>query len=392
MKKPLDPLLAIRYQPFDDQLTLRGSYTKSFIAPTLFELYGPSSIGFSNDLTNFQQYNGGNLGNIGQTNEKGGSNPNLNPTVAENWTVGFVYSPKQLKGLTFTVDYYRIREDEIVGVNDDRGALQDVELKGPASPYAQFTSFKNYVGEPGAVPITAPGQISGDPTGVFFYNPVNNIGTDKYQAMDLQLDYTWEMAGIGRFDFSAKGTYIFNYFLDSPGSPGEQTAGFGTAATNNGSIPRWDSYAALDYTRGGWDVVVANKYISHLTDIDDGEPIAYYTSWDVSVSYKFSQSDVGMLSFFKGLTLKVGVNDVFNRQPSNDYDTFAQDNADISLYSPIARFVYSSRRSTTSSDGRPERSRLWKASRRRPRKGRLLFLSGTAAARRAGKAVFDSKG
>lgn len=339
-KKPVTPLIALRYQPIDDQLTLRASYTKSFIAPSLFQLYGPSSVGFSNDLTNFQQYNGGNLGNIGQANEEGGSNPGLRPSGAENVTFGFVYSPKAVKGLSFTVDYYRIREDDIVGVADDVAALQSVELMGPASPYAQFTALKNFVGKPGSVPITAPGQIAGDPTGVFFTNSDENIGEDKYGGLDVQIDYTWEMPSIGRFDFSNKDTYIFNYFLDTPGSPGEETAGFGTFFTNNGTIPRLRAYTSVDFTRGGWEAVLANTFISHVNDIDDGEHINYYPSWDVSLSYKFSQSDPGMLSMVRGLTLKVGVNDLFDRQPSTDYDTFSQDNSDISTYSPIARFVY----------------------------------------------------
>ena len=81
-QEPTDPLLAIRYQPIDDQLTFRASYTKSFLAPSLFNLYGPTSFGFSNDLTNFQQYNGSVIGNDGQTNESGGSNALLEPTLA----------------------------------------------------------------------------------------------------------------------------------------------------------------------------------------------------------------------------------------------------------------------------------------------------------------------
>lgn len=340
VKRPTDPLLAIRYQPFDDQLTLRGSYTKSFIAPSLFELYGPASVGFSNDLTNFQQYNGGNLGNIGQANEEGGSNPNLRPTIAENWTAGVVYSPKFAKGLTFTVDYYRIRESDIVSVADDVAALQDVELKGPASPYAQFTSLKNFIGKPGAVPITAPGQIGIAPSAVYFLNTDVNLGSDKYEGLDVEIDYTWEIPSVGRFDFTNRDTVIFNYFLDTPGSPGEETAGFGTLATNNGTIPRLRSYSVLDFTRGGWEATLANTYISSVTDFDDGEHINYYITWDASVSYHFSQSDPGLLSLFKGLTMKVGVNDLFDRQPSPDYDTFSQDNSDISTYSPIARFVY----------------------------------------------------
>jgi hypothetical protein len=36
----------------------------------------------------------------------------------------------------------------------------------------------------------------------------------------------------------------------------------------------------------------------------------------------------------------VGCNDLLNRQPSTDYNIFATNNADISTYSPVARFVY----------------------------------------------------
>ena len=100
------------------------------------------------------------------------------------------------------------------------------------------------------------------------------------------------------------------------------------------------AYTVLDFTRGGWDAVLANTFITHVNDIDDGEHINYYPSWDVSLSYRFSQSDPSFLGMMKGLTLKVGVNDLFDRQPSTDYDTFIQDNSDISTYSPIARFVY----------------------------------------------------
>ena len=337
--EPTDPLLALRYQPMDDQLTIRGSFTKSFIAPTLFQLYGPGGIGFSNDLTDFQPYGGGAvIGNDGQANESSGSNPNLNPSVAQNWTVGFVYSPKYVKGLTFTVDYYKIRESSIVGTTADVAALQSVELLGPASPFAQFTSLKNFVGKPGAVPITAPGQIAGNPTGVFFVNQDENIGTDKYEGLDVQIEYTWEMAGIGRFDFINKDTFNFNYFLDSPGNLGTETAAMADAS--NGTTPRLRSYTALDFTRGGWDAVLANTYISGVTDDGDFESVSYYTSWDASISYRFSQSDPGVLSYLKGMTLKVGCNDLFDRQPSTDYNVFSTDDADISTYSPIARFVY----------------------------------------------------
>ena len=336
--QPTDPLLAIRYQPIDDQLTFRASYTKSFLAPSLFNLYGPTGFGFTNDLTNFQPYGGGPvISNDGQGNEESGSNPALQPTLATNWTAGFVYSPKQVKGLTITADFYRIYETSLVGSLNDVFALQDVELKGPASQYAKYTSLVNYVGQPGAVAITAPGQIAGNPTGVYFVNSLSNTGDAKYEGLDVELEYTWEMAGIGRFDFVNKDTATFNYFFDSPGSIGLETAG--AADAGNGTIPRLHAYTSLNFNRGGWNVLLANTYISGVTDDDDGESVKYYTSWDGSVAYTFSQSDFGG-QYLKGLTLKVGCNDLFDRQPSNDYDTFSANNADISTYSPVARFVY----------------------------------------------------
>ena len=145
------------------------------------------------------------------------------------------------------------------------------------------------------------------------------------------------MAGIGRFDLVNKDTATFNYFFDSPGSPGIETAAMGDAG--NGTIPRLHSYTSLDFSRGGWNVLLANTYYSGVTDDDDQESIRYYTSWDGAVSYTFSQSDFGG-EYLKGLTLKVGCNDLFNRQPSTDYDTFSANDADISTYSPIARFLY----------------------------------------------------
>ena len=94
------------------------------------------------------------------------------------------------------------------------------------------------------------------------------------------------------------------------------------ADAGNGTIPRLHSYTALVFTRGGWSALLANTYISGVTDDDDGESVKYYTSWDGALSYTFSQSDPGG-QLLKGLMLKVGCNDLFNRQPSNDYDTFS---------------------------------------------------------------------
>jgi len=337
-KKPTVPLVALRYQPFNDELTLRGSYTQSFISPSLYQLYGPSNVGFTNDLTNFKTSTGQVIANDGQANVQSFSNTGLNPSQAETWTTGFVYAPKSLKGFTIGADYYRIRQSGIIGVPNVNPYIQDIELKGAASIYAKNAALNDFPGTSDSTPITAPGQVSGNPGNVYYNVNEGNVSNVKYEGMDVAIGYSWEWAAIGRFQFTDKVTYDFAYWVQTPGVAPEETAG--KASFNNGTIPRYRSYATLTYTRGGIEATIADTFIPSLTDDDDGEHIAYYTSVDLELGYTFSQSDFGLLSYLKGLKLSVGVNDFFNRQPSNDYDVFVTDNADISTYSPLGRFVY----------------------------------------------------
>src|SRR5204863_371224 len=67
-----------------------------------------------------------------------GYNPTLQASHAKSYTAGFVFSPKQVKGLSVTVDYYRIEQDK-VGSIDYTAAVADLNAKGASSLYAQDT-------------------------------------------------------------------------------------------------------------------------------------------------------------------------------------------------------------------------------------------------------------
>ena len=96
------PKFSVRWQPFDQELTLRGSYSEGFHAPQLFEISPASTQSFPTVVdirSNFTQ---------SQVEERQIGNPNLRPEVAYEWSYGFVYSPKWLKGLTVSADYWHI--------------------------------------------------------------------------------------------------------------------------------------------------------------------------------------------------------------------------------------------------------------------------------------------
>ena len=106
------PKVSIRWQPMDPKyigaLTLRGSYTEAFHAPTLSEVTPASSQSFPVVADPFSPQT------EPQVEERILGNPNLHPEVAYEWTYGAVYSPKWVKGLTVSADWWHIDMRDIV--------------------------------------------------------------------------------------------------------------------------------------------------------------------------------------------------------------------------------------------------------------------------------------
>ena len=102
----------MRWQPLDPKyigaVTLRGSYTEAFHAPTLGELTPASSQNFPIVADPFSPQT------EPQIEERIIGNPNLHPEVAYEWTYGAVYSPKWVKGLTLSADWWHIDMRDIV--------------------------------------------------------------------------------------------------------------------------------------------------------------------------------------------------------------------------------------------------------------------------------------
>ncbi len=90
------PKVGLRWQPIDDQVTFRYTYSKAFTAPDLWHEFGPPSVTAASSATFFS----GNLGvsdpRLNQTFSYfsgNGNNPNLQPSHAWSRSFGVVISP-----------------------------------------------------------------------------------------------------------------------------------------------------------------------------------------------------------------------------------------------------------------------------------------------------------
>jgi iron complex outermembrane receptor protein len=224
------PKFSVRWQPLDPKwigaLTLRGSYSEAFHAPTLPDLTPARTQG------NFQVQDP-----RGATPPQTivpfiiSGNPNLNPEVAYEWTYGAVYSPKWIKGLTLSTDYWHIDLRSIA-----------------AAVGAQFiVNFEN----------SFPGLVIRDPsTGAIteVLNPNLNLTRAIVEGLDYEGIYIFDSSifghgDFGRLTFTLNGTYLSRFeFQATPFSKRIGLSG-GFAADNSltGSLPHNRAYASLFY-------------------------------------------------------------------------------------------------------------------------------------------------
>lgn len=344
------PKISLKYQPIDDQLSIRATAGKSFSAPILYDLYGPIATGFTQSLS-FNNYTNagqptGETTDLVQFQSQSGANPKLKPSTSSTWTTGFVYTPKQVKGLSLSIDYFQTVQKNLVGSYDQLVVAQDVEQFGPASPYASVVHFGSTTGHG----VTAPGQLStANPSSVYLILPLVNLASQSIKGWDATVDYQFDVPSTGKFDFSTTLSGYNSYAARALPTEGYfQYAGHatGNGSVSQGTIPRWRSYTTLSWKQYGFDFLIAHSYVPSVTDIGPGgsaatDPVnvSSYQQFDLAVAYEFSHLNVNR--WLNNLSIHAGVNNVFNKMPPLAPAAFPNTNADVGTYNgPIGRMYF----------------------------------------------------
>jgi iron complex outermembrane receptor protein len=341
---PLVPKFSLRWLPFNDEFAVRATYGESFTAPTLFSLYGPSNSGFTASI-NINRYTsaGTLIGPTGarQYRSRGGSNPNLIPSESRNWTAGVVWSPRAIKGLSVSLDWFDIDERNLVGNIPITTLLQSVEQLGAASPYAgQVRVATSVAGEnhfTDGAPITAPGQVTaGQSDAVWVTNPLLNISGAWQSGAELRIDYMRDTASMGKFDFGTVLSYINDYWTQN--LPTSAPFDFGGTFSGTSTYPRWRTYSSVDWTYKAFAAGIGHTFIPTLDDVAAPvlTEIDSYHTVDLRLGYKFSGHSNRWLS---GMSLTVGVNNVLNEDPPFATSE-ADQNRDINTYDALGRYFY----------------------------------------------------
>jgi len=225
------PKFSVRWQPIDPKwigaLTLRGSYSEGFHAPTLPDLTPAAAeifliagsdihdpTGMTPDGTTIRVLLPG--------------NPFLKPEVAYEWSYGAVYSPKWIKGLTLSADFWHIDLRSIAAIPDGQFILAHEKL--------------------------FPRDVIRDPTTgalTTVINPTLNLTGAVVEGLDYEAIYLLDSSSFGhgdfgRFTFTLNGTYLSRFELQI--SPDSRRFGLSGSyvflPTLTGSLPHTRAFAS----------------------------------------------------------------------------------------------------------------------------------------------------
>ena len=363
------PKFSVRFQPFDSSLTLRAAYTEAFHAPNLSD--------FSPSAADGTPLGGGFFDPVRmevvlpQVLE--GGQPNLRPEVAYGFNYGAVWTPKFIRGLTLSVDFYHIDLRDRTNFFDAGFVVEHED---------QF---------PGRVVREPPDPVTGLPGRIILVRRlIDNISRTITEGIDYEAIYALDTTifgkgNFGTFTFTLNGNYLSRYVAAI--NVGDREREFaGQETFFGGYFPHNRFYASAFYDLGGLDTGVTVHYIGQGSD---GPPairpphfaprkIREWTTVDAIVSYTFNLSAAvtenhvagyakdggktvsvkdgkeksllpvstaqynpcGWRAWLNGTTITAGMNNIFDQDPPFVADASVLNGYDGSTFDIKGRFWY----------------------------------------------------
>ena len=186
-----NPKVGVRYVPIDG-LTLRGTWGKSFKAPSFTQMYqdyqlvmfDARDVGYTGTEPNARML---------LTN---GGNPELKPETSTSWTIGWDYTPANLRSMTLSATYFDLdyKGRVVQPINPPSQALSGNPMFEPfvvrnptaaqqADVFSKADFFDNYSSGP-----YDPSQVV-----AIVYDTYQNATSQKLNGMDMAYRQTFQL-------------------------------------------------------------------------------------------------------------------------------------------------------------------------------------------------------
>lgn len=359
----LKPKFTLRWEPLDNKsLVIRGSYGESFRAPTFAQLYfeGDSFPEVRNPYTDvFEQIQSTILGSVpGQAQYPTLVTP-LVPEESKNYTAGAVWDVPWVKGLSLSLDWFRIESENTIGGSSQSIIDQNARTGGPSNAVPNPAYNPNnpiIAGNRPLIPGVNPtpgdydGLISFDPVANEYLNvlqPYLNLAAANQEGFDAAVNYNLPTADWGTFDFLWSATYYIEFEQQvGAGSPYTDYLGdFSSDDFGFGSLPRMRFYTSVFWNLKGIELGAALRYTDGYRDdplatpSGNADPVDDYWQIDVQAGYDFTGNTP--YEWLDKTKITVGVLNVTDEEAPRVYGSF-EGNTEKNLYDVRQRFIYAS--------------------------------------------------
>jgi len=351
------PKVALAWDVIDG-LRFRGSWAQGFKAPNL-EQVNATLVTRSNSRRDWYRCEAdrraGRIATLQACSapniaERRSGNPDLKPEESETWGLGVVYEPRfipeEFGRFTFTVDYWRVKQEGIVGLFGGGNAITaDYLARLNGSSYADVIRAA-----PTADDVAAFQGTGLAPVGQILYVADQYQNLLPQEARGLDIGVIWNLRGTeyGDFSINFNAAHLMKFYRSpSPGvaelvaaqaageiDPTIFIAGGGDLIRQNGR-PEWKWSASATWSYDQWTVGAFTQYIGDVEDTDllDSEGDAWV------VDSQLTANMYGQYEFTEGLAantrLRVGVRNLTDEKPPLASTGYLGE-----LYQPYSRYWY----------------------------------------------------
>lgn len=330
----------------NDQLRFRASFQRAVRAGNVRDLFRPSGLGLFNmnidpcgiggALTLAQCENTGITADqyqtsalespAGQYNQITGGNPNLAPEESDTVSVGVAYSPDFLDGFSMNIDYFKI---------DVQDAISNI----PA------LTIINECGTTGAAVFCD--LIDRGPNGNLWVGNAAvtatdiNIGFLETSGVDIEMNYSVEMADFGDIDFGFIGTLLDNLSNQSlPGAATDDCVGYWDRSICGQPTPEWRHNLRATWTTP-WDLTVSATW-RYLGEAEEYNGVGAASGPDNLSSQSYFDL-AGTYVVHENVTLRAGINNLLDEAPPlipNSPTGSGNGNTFPGFYDALGRYVF----------------------------------------------------
>ncbi|WNC71152.1 TonB-dependent receptor [Thalassotalea psychrophila] len=324
--------VGIRWAPTEN-LIVRGTASTAFRAPSTSDLFAGASDNSPTVIdpcaTNptptciADGVPAGGFEPIGdQLSSTRGGSEDVQPEEADIYTVGFVYSPGFVEGLSVTVDYWNIEITDAISTIGEQLILDSCAATGE-----HCDKIVRYGPDAGG--------LYGNSSDID--DRTSNVGGVDSSGYDFNARYTTELS-FGQLSVNLDTTYYDTY--DIIQANGDVLSNGGYYLSDNegghGNFAEYKSNLNVSLTQDDWSASYAVRYIGEVDEnwyVDDaGDQITRTVDSQVIHDARFTY-------FMDNVTASIGLNNLTDEEPPFLEQGF-NDNTDPRTYSTTGRHAY----------------------------------------------------